>query len=234
MHYRSLLLSAFFAAGMFVVPSAHAAIQATIRIDQVTPTKPGVWTMQTASGTTRTSKDAGVDEKSYSYTISEMGQMILSIAPPEGMSTKISVYRGDALLRTLDAQQYEFTIYPNDNYRFLIQYSYTKLGQLGVTSDPSGLLFRIIGPKRLSGKTPKTFTNLPAGRYSIYIGKTDNCYQPAPQSAQITAGGRVTKLITLNCDVEKEAEVPERNAPSRRSLQRAVEAREAKERGNRK
>jgi hypothetical protein len=232
----ALLLSAVLAAGVFAaLPSpAEAAIQATIRIDQVSPEKPGVWTMQTSSGTTRTSNDQGVNPESFSYTIDEMGQMILSVDPPEGMSTKISVYRGDVLLRTLNAQQYEFTIFPNDNYRFLIQYSLTKLGQLGITSEPSGLLFRITGPKRLSGKTPKTFMNLPAGRYAIYVGKVEGCYQPAPQTALVTAGGRVTKLITLNCDVAKEEAIPERNAPSRRSLQRAVEARESRPRGERK
>ncbi|HRH94249.1 MAG TPA: hypothetical protein PKV72_07005, partial [Candidatus Peribacteria bacterium] len=194
----------------------------------------GSWTLLAADGTTRSSTDEKVDPKSYSYSVSEVGQMVLSVVPQDGMSSKISVYRNGELVKTLNAQQYEFQLFPNDKYRFLIQYAYTKLGTLGVTSDPSGLLFRVLGPKRLTGKTPKTFENLPAGRYTIYMGKSGTCVAPAPQSVVVTAEGRVTKLLTLSCDVKQEAEVDRTEHLSRRALQQAVEEREARERGARK
>jgi hypothetical protein len=216
------------------VPVGRAAVQGTVRIDQLSPTTLGSWTLLAADGTTRSSSDEGVNPASYSYSVSEVGQMVFSVVPPTGMSSKISVYRNDELTATLNAQQYEYTLFPNDNYKFLVQYAYTKLGLLGVTSEPSGLSFRVRGPKNFSGKTPASFTNLPAGSYAIYVGNVPGCLKPPPQTAVVTEGGRTAKVIKLTCNVGSETEAVRTKHQSRRSLQNTVEAREAKPRGERK
>lgn len=237
MRNNFVLLSAVLAVGTLAcLPvTTHAAIQGVVTIDQLTPDKPGTWTLLAADGTTRSSADANVDPKSYSYTVSEVGQMVLSVTVPEGMSSKISIYRNGELTKTINTQQIEFELFPNDKYRFLIQYAYTKLGSLGITSDPSGLVFRVTGPKRLTGKTPKTFTNLPAGRYTIYFDRVGSkCVKPAPQTVALTPETRTTRLITIPCNVEAAEEEAVRTGPNRRALREQVEARESKPRGERK
>lgn len=236
---RFLFLSALLAVGVFTaLPQVtHAQVaQGTVRIEQVSPdkVKHGTWTLLTASGTVRSSEDEGVTPNDYSYALSEFGQMVFSVKPPAGMSTKISIYRGGTLQKSVDAQQYEFALYPNDNYRLLVQYAFTKLGELGLNSDPTGLVFRIKGPRNMSGKTPRTFTNLPAGRYTIYFTRVgDKCVSPAPHTVAVTPEKRITKLITIPCNIQVEEELV-RNAPTRRALREAVEAREARPRGERK
>lgn len=215
-------------------PVAMAAVRGTIQIEQLSPTTLGVWTLLAADGTTRTSTDEGVDPDSYSYSVSEVGQMVFSVVPPSGMSSKISIYRNGELQQTLNAQQHEFTLFPNDQYKFLVQYAYTKLGLLGITSEPSGLGFRARGPKNFSGKTPASFTNLPAGRYAIYVSSAPGCLKPPPQTAVVTEGNRTTKVITLTCNVEEQSTAVRTPGPTRRSLQKAVEAREQRPRGERK
>ena len=200
-------------------PTAHAALQGNVKIEQVSPSELGVWHLYTESGTTRTSKDAGVDPRSFSFGISEVGQMTLKITPPAGMSVRLSMERGGELKWTKESQQESFTLYPNDNYRFVIQYSMTKLGLLGITSEPSRIAFRIRGPirRKLSGKTPKTILNLPAGSYTIYMASTPTCLKPAPHTAIVESGGRATAHLRLICNDAISA-IPDRIRPSKRQL----------------
>ncbi|MBP9850632.1 MAG: hypothetical protein KBC47_02985 [Candidatus Peribacteraceae bacterium] len=218
------------------VPAVNAAAQASITIEQLSPSVYGTWTLLSGDGSSRSSKDDGVDRTGgFSMALTELGQTTLSVIPPPGMSAVISVYNGGELVQNIDSQQYSFPLYTNSKYRFVIRYSLTRLGTLGVTSDPTPLRFRMKGPsgRTYVGRTPHTFKNLPAGKYSLYFPKTDECLQPAVQTIDVEPEKRNTTLVTLRCNVEEEENV-DRSRISRRTLREYVEAREVKTRGNRK
>ena len=222
---------------LFSMTATHAVAgsQASVKIEQISSADVGSWTMYSGESDVRTSNDPGVDKLSYSFGLTNFGPITFSVTPPPGMSTKISVFRGGELTKTVDAQQISFTIFPNDSYRFLVQYSLTKLGTLGITSEPSGLRFKLRGPtkKLLSGTSPFTFTNIPAGSYTVIFGATRKCAAPPPHTVMVEASGRNTAHITLPCDVK--TEVPVSTArPSKRSLRQAAEDREQKPFGERK
>ncbi len=219
-----------------LAPQASADAKASIKIEQISAKQFGKWTLYSASGTTRMSTGSGMNKNSISFAVNEFGPTTLSVKPPAGMSVKISVYRSGELIETVDVPQYSFTLYPNDNYRLLVQYALTRLGSLGITSNPSGLKLRMKGAstKTYTATTPHTFINIPAGQYSIMIGPTKTCLKPAPHTVVVIPEQRNTAYITLNCDTEKEVGAATRTQPSKRSLREYVEQRERNARGNRK
>ncbi len=236
MTYRtSALLSLSLSAFAFATP-AFAAPQASIKIEQLSPSTYGTWTLLSADGSSRSSVDKGVDPTGgFTMALTEFGQTTLSVTSPPGMSAKISVYRGGDLIKEVTSQQYSFPLYANDNFRFLIKYSLSRVGSLGVTSDPTTLRFRMKGPtgRIFTAKTPFTFKNLPAGKYSLYFPKTDDCLQPAVQTVDVAPEERNTTKVTLTCNVAEEDNV-DRSRVSKRTLREYVEAREVKTRGQRK
>lgn len=220
----------------FGVPAVNAATQASVKIEQLSPSAYGAWTLLSGDGNSRSSKDKGVDPMgNFTMALTEFGQTTLSVIPPPGMSAVISVYHGSELVTQVDSRQYSFPLYANGNYRFLIKYSLSRLGSLGVTSDPTPLRFRLKGPsgRTYVGRTPHTFKNLPAGKYSLYFPKTDTCLQPAVQTIEVEPEKRNTTLVTLRCNIEEEEKV-DRSRVSRRTLREYAKAREVKTRGNRK
>lgn len=235
-HSSPLLIALTLSFSMFAAPLATAATQATVKIEQLSPSTYGSWTLLSADGSSRTSKDPGTDSTGgLTIGLTEFGQTTLSVVTPPGMSAIISVYRGGELLKEVSSKQYSFPIYTNDNYRFVIRYALTNVGSLGVTSEPSNIRFRMKGPtgRNYTAKTPFTFQKLPAGKYSLYFPKTDKCFQPAVQNIDVESEKRNTAKVTLACNIEEEDTV-DRSRISRRSLREYVEARERKIRGDRK
>ncbi len=231
-----LFIALFVVASVASMSSAHAGAQASIKIEQLSASTFGSWTLLSADGSSRSSTDAGVDVTGgFTIGSTEFGQTTLSVKPPAGMSVVISVYRGGELLKQVTTQQYSFPLYANDNYRFLIKYSLTNVGSLGIMSDPNFLRFRMKGPTRrtYSAKTPHTFLNLPVGKYSLYFGATETCLKPAVQTVIVESEQRNTAAVTLTCNAAEEDSV-DRNRISRRALRDYVTEREAKARGSRK
>lgn len=234
---RLLLSFVSVVAGFWIcVVPALAGIQGAVKIDQVSPKSFGTWTLFSASGTTRTSADAGMNKKSQSFGLTEFGPMTLSVKSPAGMSVKISVHRGNELKETVTSPQYSFRLYPNDNYRFIIQYALSRLGSLGVTSDPPHVRFRMKGPASTvyAGTTPFTFVNIPAGQYSILTAATPECLRPAPHSVIVAAEQRTTVHITLNCEKQTTPDEVLSTRPTKRALTEYAKQREYNGRGNRK
>jgi hypothetical protein len=224
------------ATALLCAQSVFAGAAASIKIEQLSPKSYGSWTMLAADGSSRTSKDKGVDVKGgYTVGITDYGQNTLSVTPPPGMSAKIAVYRGNEFITEVTTQQYSFEVHANDNYRFLITYSFTKLGSLGVTSDPSALRFRMKGPsgRMYTAKTPFTFKSLPSGKYSLYFPRTDTCLQPPVKTIDVEPDQRNTTMVTLTCNVQEE-EAVDTSRISKRSIREYVEQRELKSRGERK
>lgn len=231
-----ILLSGFVAALFFGVSgSSLAAIQGSIKIEQLSAGATGEWTILSEDGTAISSSDDGVLKNNYSFAITRFGQTTLSVTPPPGMSARISVYRGGDVIATTDSQQYSFKLLANDNYRFVIQYSLSKLGTLGVTSEPANVRFRMRGPtgRNYSAKSPHTFKNLPAGSYAITFSTIDGCFQPARKTVVVEPDQRNTTNVTLTCGSAEEENV-DRSRVSRRTIRNYAEQREYKARGNRK
>lgn len=229
--FLSLTLSAF----AFATP-ALAAPQAGIKIEQLSPSSYGTWTLLSADGSSRSSLDKGVSPTGgFTIALSEFGQTTLSVTSPPGMSASISVYRGGDLIKEVTSQQYSFPLYANDNFRFVIKYSFSRLGSLGITSEPTTLRFRMKGPtgRTFTAVTPFTFKNLPAGKYSLYFPKTETCLQPAVQTVDVAPEERNTTKVTLTCNVAEEDKI-DRSRVSKRTLREYVKAREVRARGNRK
>jgi hypothetical protein len=220
----------------FSLPHAIAGAQASIKIEQLSPSSYGTWTLLAADGTSRSSADKGVSVTgNMTAGITDFGQMTLSVVMPPGMSVSIIVYRGNEFVTEVKSTQYSFPIFPNDNYRFVITYSLSRLGSLGITSEPSNVRFRMKGPsgRNYTAKSPFTFKKLPAGTYSLYFPKTEGCLQPAVQTIDVQPEERNTKHITLPCTVEEDVSV-DRSRVSKRTLFEYVKAREIKKRGERK
>ncbi len=207
------------AVGMLMPQLAFAAIQGTVTMEQISSKAVGVWTLLSADGTTRKSTDTGVNQKHYSFTVSEVGPTVLSVVPPPGAVSTILVYRNGDLTVTETTQQYAFTIYPNDTYRFLVQYAFSKLGALGITSAPTSVSFRMKGPdgKQYVGTTPLTLTNLPVGRYTLQPAIVDGCYKSRPQNVLVKSEQRVVLNFTVTCDSNVE-EVVDTSRPNRRHI----------------
>lgn len=229
-------LATLFLATVFFVPLSHSAVQTSIKIEQVSPTQYGTWTFLYQDGSSITSSDPGIDPKNHVFTVTEFTPMTISVVPPAGMSAKISIYRNGDLAKTETSQQFSFTPYANESYRFLIQYSYSRMGSVGVTSVPSGLRFRMKGPttKVYTAITPHTFKNIPAGRYTLYFPSTPDCASPAPHSVAVEPEKRTTANVSLVCPTDSQSLLSQKPLVSRRALIQSVENRESRPRGQRK
>lgn len=222
----------------FFATKGFSAVQASVVIEQLSGTTVGAWTLLSSNGgSTHTSTDTDNGRVRAALALTEFGPTTLSVTIPQGMSVKISVYRGGTLVESVETPQYSFNLLPNDSYRFIVQYSLSRLGSLGVTSLPSGLRFRL---KSESGRTrtattPFTFTGLPAGRYSVHMSTLRGCLQPALQSAVVMPEERSAIHVTMNCDkTETTSTAATVRGPSKRSLVEYARKREFKRRGERK
>lgn len=236
-NFRTLIFSAFTLLVFFGFSQySSAALQGSIKIEQLSPTTTGTWTLLSEDGTAITSEDEGVNKNNYAVAITRFGQTTLSVTPPPGMSARISVYRGNELQSFTDSQQHSFKLVANDNYRFVIQFALSKLGSLGVTSEPSNTRFRMRGPsgRTYSGVSPKTFDNLPAGRYTVMFAAAEGCDQAARKNAVVKPEERGVVHVTQACEQEGEDDTVDRSRASKRTLREYAEERELNERGNRK
>jgi hypothetical protein len=211
-------------------------VRATLAIEQISASSYGTWNILFGDNQPLSSTDEGVDKSRFSFSLTSFGPTVISVTPPPGMSAAITVYRGGAVITKTSLPQYSFNLLPNDNYRFLVQYSLARLSGLGVTSEPSGIKFRVKGPggKNFTGTTPADFSNVPAGRYSVTFGRTGTCLIPPPHSIVLQPDQRNVVNVKMNCTVEEEGPELIRSNVTRRSIRQLVEEREAKKRGERK
>lgn len=217
------------------VHTSFAAVQASITVEQISPQKIGVWTLLHGDGSSIKSTEKGINQLKYSFSVTDFSPKTFSVEPPFGMTTKILVYRGGDLLKTVLNNQYSFTPYGNDVYRFLVQYSVAPTGSLGITSDPAQVQFRLKGgDKTRTGTTPTTLTNLPAGKYTIDVIPPKGCTKPSPRTIAVKSGERNTTMITVSCPTEEEASTTSSSRVSKRSIVESAQARELKKRGQRK
>lgn len=238
-HLRLLTAVSAFSLVLGAVPSVAVGIaaQASIKIEQLSPVDPGVWTMISSDQAIRSSNDPGVDKLNFSFGVTDYGPTTLRVSPPQGMSARITAYHGGEEVAQTDAQQYSFNVAANDNWRFVVQYSLSKLTSLGVTSDPSDIRFRMKGSngRVYSARTPFTFTNIPVGRYTLLFPGTNGCTEATRQSTVIEEETRNTIHISLaSCKAEDKSSGVDYSRVSKRQLREMAEEREYKPRGERK
>ena len=236
---RFLVITAALALCMGAIPASSygTGAQANIKIEQLSPGVPGVWTMLSSTEALRKSTDEGVNPLDYSFGVTDYGPTTLSVSPPPGMTVRITAYRGGEKVGQTDSQQYSFTLVANDNYRFVLQYALAKLGSLGITSEPSGVRFRIRGPggRTRAAETPVTLENLPVGRYTVMFPGVNGCTDATRQNAIVEAETRNTLHVTLaNCEATTSTDAVDNSRVSKRTLREQAEQREFKPRGERK
>ena len=237
-----LTLSVFVAASLPLITFSRdvvvqsGQVRASIVVEQISASSLGNWTIISGDNPPLSSTDKGVNKISYSFSLTSFGPTVVTVTPPPGMSAAITVYRGGTVLKKVPLPQYSFNLLPNDEYRFIVQYSLARLSGLGVTSEPSGEKFRVKSPsgKSFTGVTPASFSNLPAGKYVITFGKTGTCQVPPLHSIVLKPDERNIVNVSMTC-VSAAAEVPIiRSTVTKRSIRQIVEEREAKARGERK
>lgn len=226
---------AFFSIGLLMPCAVFGALEATIQIDQVSPGEYGTWSLLTPDGEIRANKGDPGKPSSESFTVDQFGQVTLSTTLPAGMTAKILIERNGTPRETVDLPQVTVELSPGDNYRFIIQYASTRLGTLGIISEPSRARFQLRGPtqRRLSGRTPRTFTNIPSGRYTITFRPLRGCVSPAPKTVMVEPEKRIVLNVTIPCNVTEDDGI-DRTRPTKRSIVEAAKARELKPRGERK
>lgn len=237
--FRTIIITSLGAVLCFSVPftTALADTKAVYTVDQVSPKEYGSWVVYSGDTVLAASSDRGVSLKHYSFSSSVFGPVTLSVKNPPGMTSVISVFRNTDLVQTISTPQVTVSAFPNDNYRFIVQYARTNLGSLGVTSVPSNVAIMIKGPdgKERRARTPHTFTNLPVGRYAIYTpNPPDTCGSAAPMTRSVESEKRLAVIIELPCNQtvnERQSRTSAR--PTKREIQNSVYLREA-QRSNKK
>ena len=211
---------------LFLAPlAAFAGIQGSVLIEQISPAELGAWILTSETGAKWSSEDPKVSPKKFSLSIAEVGLLTLKVTPPAGASAKILVYRGGDLSKTITSNQYSFTLYPNDKYRFFVQYAFDRLGSIGITSAPSNAKFRMTGPsgKLYIGTTPVSFTNLPAGRYTVQAEPVTGCSKPKQQSAVIQPDVRTTLHLTMPCEQKVKKSTTKNDRPAKRDIMKQAD-----------
>ncbi|MBP9773560.1 MAG: hypothetical protein KBD00_02935 [Candidatus Peribacteraceae bacterium] len=212
------------------IPKAHADLQASISIEQVSPALLGTWTFFSTDNTTKSSKDKGVDAKKTAFSFRQFGPVTLSIKQPAGMKSTVLIYRNGNLVSTKDTTQATVTLYPNDTLRFLIRYSFSNVGTLGITSIPTGAQLTVTGPDGFAAKAraPYTFKNLPAGKYTVIADQAKGCMTSPPYNRYVEQDKRVTLTIDLPCTAKTGTDIIiENSRQTKRAIQEAARLREA-------
>src|SRR3989338_1238182 len=135
------------------------------------------------------------------YNLPE-GIFTLFVTPPQGANTTIRVHKGDELLTTVKTPQVTFSMQKGDDIRISISYIFTRVGTVGVQSDPAGLHFEMIGPGsiRIADDTPQSYLHSPEGQYAVTYETLEGCRVPATQSLLLEKDKRITFSLSLVCD----------------------------------
>ena len=178
--------------------AASGAVIGSVQIEQSSPSSEtfGTWTllMPDQSSIKMTTANHTVD-------ITLEGNYTIFMDPPEGMSTKVYLYKGDALVKMLDRPQISFVFVSGDAYRISFTHILSRVGEISVNSNPSGVAFRLEGPNKITinEKTPFSQKSMPEGQYVVQF-TPDGCVKPRPQSLLLRKDGRLNFNFDSSCD----------------------------------
>ncbi len=208
---------------LFAAPAFAFATEKGVTIEHNSPGKIGSWVLYYPGGVLK-NDDINVNKKKQTV-YPKPGELTLNVDPPAGATLTISAYKDDELLKKQTSRQLSVTSEDGHAYRFYVQYAFTEQGTLGITSTPNNVFFRMKGPdgKGYTGRTPKTFTALYAGRYTINANAMPGCLRPRPMTKQLRSGDRVVVHLELPCDLDSRKISPDRPIVSRRAMIKGID-----------
>jgi len=197
------MLLAYVALLLLLAPAnadaATGEVIGSILIEQQSPTEAlGEWTLLKPDQTS-----VKLRTKSYTVELTTVGNHTIFVEPPEGMSTKIVLTKGEAEeLKSTDHPQLSFSVSAGDNLTISIQYILSRVGIVSISSDPPGVPFEMEGPNKIiyKGITPASFKTVPEGQYTVRYSP-EGCIAPRPQSLQLRKDGRINFTYNVvSCD----------------------------------
>lgn len=131
--------------------------------------------------------------------VSQVGTYTISVTAPDKAHYQITVADGSTVLAASADKPLSFVVGDGQTLSITITYGYE--GTINVTSEPSGVVFELLGPSniRFGGITPATFTNLPPSLYRVTYARTEGCGMKGQQSRELSAGGIMTFFVRLTC-----------------------------------
>lgn len=169
----------------------------TVTVEQNSPKGTvGTWTLLGTDG--HETQGGGLSTKVEHLPA---GRFTLFVTAPNGASTAVRVYEGSTQIVYQPYPQASFILQGNGELKITVNYQYTKLGNISVTSDPGGVEFTITGPNDivLEGVTPKSFESQPEGQYKVQFRPPSGCGNPPPKGDVLLPNGRVSFSMTLAC-----------------------------------
>ncbi|MBI3331538.1 S-layer homology domain-containing protein [Candidatus Peregrinibacteria bacterium] len=138
----------------------------------------------------------------HTVTVYKTGNYTFFATSPEGMSAKVTLFKGDTIVTSLDRPQVSFVVSEGEPpYKISINYVLSRTGDVGINSTPSGVPFEVKGPNNMTieGTTPYSLLHTPVGQYVVqYL--PPGCIKPRPQSQLLQKDGRLNFQLTIECD----------------------------------
>ena len=176
----------------------------TIEIVQEGPSKDalGNWTLIQPDN----SRVETVKKESYIRADTPTGRYTLLIELPEGTSIQLTKYVNGEIVETSKTPQTSIEISDGDTVRIQTIFSYTRVGNVGVSSDPPGIAFEMLGPNnsKFEGVTPESYEGVPEGMYSVTYETIEGCGETKAQSDRLLQDGRIGFDIVLRCEALEE------------------------------
>lgn len=140
------------------------------------------------------------------------GNYILTVTPPDGALSTIEVFENDVLKETFTEKKTANGKLTNSGgtLRFAITYVFSLIGNVAVTSDPTGINYELRGPAGFisKGKTPANFPDSVAGTYTNYYLLPKECRKVLPISRTLEPNTRVAFSSKFDCDALKNGAEP--------------------------
>lgn len=183
----------------------------TVTVEQTSPMEAlGKWTLLMPDGSSVKFSTA-----SYTVNLTKEGNYILFAEPPAGMTTKILAYKGSEVFQDVSRPQVSFVVASGENFRFAISYILSRIGEVSISSNPSGIPFRLDGPNEIhvESTTPYSLPNTPEGQYTVRYFP-EGCVTPRPQSLMLRKDSRLAFTIAIECETliiegeEEDGEIP--------------------------
>lgn len=179
-------------------PLAAAEETGTITIEQQSPNGIlGEWILIKPEN-----KQVSLSKDTYTLENAPVGNYTLIVKPPSGAVTTIRTFIDQDLLESKDQPQTSFTLSQNTAIRLRIDYVFTRVGKIGVNSQPPNMAFTLRGPNNfeVSSKTPASYNDMPEGQYTATFDEIEGCPKPKPLSDRLILEGRINFTITFNCE----------------------------------
>ena len=157
----------------------------------------GMWTLIKPGN-----KRVNLDNRTFTLNELPVGQYTLLVDPPSGAVTSILKYFESDLIETLDTPQISFSLEEGMAITLRLDYTFTRVGIVSVSSDPAGLSYTIVGPNdfEVDGTTPNAYEDMPEGQYSVRFHEIEDCAAPPPLSDKLIKDSRINFNINIECE----------------------------------